>query len=74
MGWRWPYRANDRERTPNGREIGRGLRRQPAVLARPNKPMVATAHTQRDEYALSAGRRHIGQPLDARAKGGAKAQ
>ena len=30
-----------------------------------NKPMVATAHTQRAEYALSSGRRHIGQPLGA---------
>ncbi len=36
---------------------------QRAGLAGPNKPIVATAHTPRNEYALGAGRRHIGQPF-----------
>jgi hypothetical protein len=30
----------------------------------PNKPMVATATNQPDEYSMTSWRRHIGQPLD----------
>ena len=66
--WWWDRRG-ERQDLRATEQLAVAVADQCTGLAGPNKPMVPTAPTHRNEHPLAPRRRHIGQPLGSRAPG-----